>query len=140
MPHLPKQPLATQSMRLLNVHLACTPSASAENLGRGDYMINRTNETISNVSEMRDPTRTNAMPVASPFNTRPTTPKTASRIVHPTTQREYPRFNNSAREIPVCSVCACSGGGALRRRRAVVSTGDISEESSELYSFSSSSS
>ena|SRR5579859_5504577 len=66
--------------------------------GSGGYMINRTKLTISKVIAIKNPTRTKAMPVASPLNSRDIIPKILSRIVLPATQREYPLTRSCERE------------------------------------------
>jgi hypothetical protein len=76
---------------------------------RGTYMINRTKLTISNVIEIRNPTKTNAIPVAPPLKRRDISPKMHRRIVLPATQREYPLIRSCERDVlsALCCCCCC---------------------------------
>lgn len=74
-------------------------SKTDSGVGLERYMINRTKLTISNVIAMRNPTKMNATPVASPLKRRDINPKRHRRIVLPATHREYPLTRSCEREV-----------------------------------------
>src|SRR5215471_20505436 len=95
-PHQPLQQPRTQSTQPRNVHLAYKNSEPSNEEG---YMMKRTRLTISKVMARRNPVRMNAIPAVDPSRIKPIDPNRQSNIMHPITQREYPRFNSSILEI-----------------------------------------